>query len=87
MNMYNFLVNIIVRIYCVQYAFAFSVQSYDVFSKGVSFAYGNDVNMTRMETAINQLLMKNSETYPMELFLLRHGKCAKKIGRDTLEIA
>ena len=42
------------------------VQSYDVFSKLVSVAYGNNVCMAKTKTAIYQLIMRNAELYPME---------------------
>ena len=37
------------------------LQSYDVFSKLVSLAYGNHTNKTRKKTAINQPIMNTIE--------------------------
>lgn len=50
------------------------VQSYDVFSKDVTIAYGNNENNTKMETSINQLIMKNNKLYPMESYSRGYGK-------------
>ena len=56
------------------------VQSYDVFSKDVSIAYGNNENNSKTETAINQLIMKSNEFYPMEFYSRGYGKKEIKKG-------
>ena len=58
MNMYNVRICIIVVL--------IRLQSYDVFPKDVSVAYGNNACMTKTETAINQLIMENMKPRPME---------------------
>ena len=52
--MYNDLVNMAIVILFVTN----SVQSYNIISKVVSFAYGKDVNDRKQETAMNQRIMK-----------------------------
>jgi hypothetical protein len=43
------------------------VQSYDVFPKDVSVAYGNNASMIKMEASINQLIMGSIKLRPMEM--------------------
>ena len=61
-----------------------SVQSYDVFSKLVSVAYGNHANKTRKKTAINQPFTKNSRLHPMEYYKRGYGK--KEILRGKAKL-
>lgn len=68
--MYNVLVIIFVVL--------ISVQSYDVFPKDVSIAHGNHANKPKMETAINQSIMKIGDLYPMEFYSLGYGKEDKR---------
>lgn len=43
-----------------------SMQSYDNFTKAVSLTYGKYADKTKTETFINQLVMKNTTSLPME---------------------
>ena len=70
MNMYNALVNIVL----------IWLQSYDIFSNVVSFAYGKDVKEKKSETAINQRIKKNAHYTLWKIF----GRGMEKVIKRTV---
>ena len=67
--MYNDLVNMAIVI-----LFVSRLQSYNIISKVVAFAYGKDVNDRKQETAMNQRIMKQPMQETMENIISGYGR-------------